>query len=140
MCEFSSLRLDHTTTNTFKISLDSILRFELYDDEERHQGEEEHSDNGQHHGHHCGKILNIIKPIFSSGTKKYNDSSKMRLEISVHDYNKPTLKSADQFHHKNPTPVMETEAISGTKLLFVLNEWQNQLNLEQRKKSYDYEL
>ncbi|PKY18038.1 hypothetical protein RhiirB3_405034 [Rhizophagus irregularis] len=66
----------------------------------------------------------------------------MRLEISVSNY-KHNSKSMNQLHHhqhKNSIPVMETEAISGTKLLHVLNEWQDNLNVEQLKKSCDYEI
>jgi hypothetical protein len=130
VCEFSSLRLDRTTTT-------EKLRFELYDVEE------------QHHNHDC----NFIKKLFSNETKKYHGSSKMRLEISIRNNNNArTSEHVEQLHHhccKNSTPVMEADCKSGTRLLHVLNKWydyrvlnnnNNKLNFEQMKKSWDYEL
>lgn len=138
-CEFSTFQ---TTMNTFKISpvkkLDPLLRFELYDDEAQNNGEEQHHIDG----HSRKNLISLIRPFFSpgTGTKKYNGSSKMRLEISVHDYNKHHSDQSYQHRCKSSTPVMKTEVVRGTRLLHVLNDWQDQLNLEQIKKSYDYEL
>ncbi|GES86151.1 hypothetical protein GLOIN_2v1837969 [Rhizophagus clarus] len=107
-----------------------------HDDEEQQQIE-------PNHGHSRKKIINMIKPLFSSGTKngtkKYNGSSKMRLEISVYDFKK-RISTQDQAHHHQSTPIMKSEIVRGARLLHVLNEWQEKLNLEQIKKSYDYEL
>ncbi|GBB89591.1 hypothetical protein RclHR1_16310001 [Rhizophagus clarus] len=134
-CEFS---LFQTTTK----NLEPILRFELYDDEVQHDDEEQQQIE-PNHGHSRKKIINMIKPLFSSGTKngtkKYNGSSKMRLEISVYDFKK-RISTQDQAHHHQSTPIMKSEIVRGARLLHVLNEWQEKLNLEQIKKSYDYEL
>ncbi|GBB89471.1 hypothetical protein RclHR1_16170003 [Rhizophagus clarus] len=122
VCEFSSLQLDHTTA-------ENHLRFELHDDEEQH---------------HC---CNIIRKLFSNGTKKYNGSSKMRLEISIHNNIARNSGHVEQLHQHYSAPVMEANCKSGTRLLNILNEWydyrisnNNKFNYEQLRKICDYEI
>ncbi|GBB91852.1 hypothetical protein RclHR1_19270004 [Rhizophagus clarus] len=113
VCEFdqefdhskTSLRHNNTTTNKFKISVKNHVQeitFELYNEEEKHH----------HHG--------VISKFISFGTKKYNGSTRMRLEINSRNYddNLSTSKSA------NPTLAMKAKGKDGVNLRFVLNEWE----------------
>jgi hypothetical protein len=104
---------------------DQEITFELYN-EEKHQ---------QHHHH------GILPKFLSFGTKKYNGSTKMRLEINARNYddNLSTSKS------RNPTLAMKAKGKNGTKLRFVLNAWEKHhgksktLNNQNKLKSADYE-
>ncbi|EXX67555.1 hypothetical protein RirG_113190 [Rhizophagus irregularis DAOM 197198w] len=83
---------------------DHEITFELYNEEEKQH-------HHQHHHHHLPKFL-------SFGTKKYNGSTKMRLEINAHYYDDDNL-SKDE----HQTPAMKAKGKNGIKLRSILNVW-----------------
>jgi hypothetical protein len=131
-----SLRSNHTYKISSAEVSDPVIMFELYDDEHHHHN---------HDNHNHDNILKVIPKLFS--TKRYHGSSKMRLEISVRKFDKPSKSSDDE--GVNQTPIMKVKGRSGKKLRHVLNVWdhgrsrtlnnRNKLSLEQSRMTSDYE-
>ncbi|RIA97997.1 hypothetical protein C1645_195300 [Glomus cerebriforme] len=121
------LRHNHTMTNVFKLSsmrnLDIIISFKLYYDEENL--------HDHHHRHHV--VPHFLKNLF--GAKRYQGSSKMRLEIEFCDHN----NSLPSENVTNQTPIMEAEGKNGVKLSYVLNKWKLNLNKSKSRSTCDFE-
>jgi hypothetical protein len=121
---------EYSRTNEFKISFTEspnvTITFELH-------CEEEHHHRNQH---------NLIKKIFSSsGTKKYNGSTKMRLEINACNYDEINVGPL-ALECENQNPIMKAKSPSGVKLQQVLKTWINHEKskmLSDHQRSKDFE-